>query len=141
MEPYDEPEIEAAETLIRRIDRTQHVVRDENFNCERISTKAFSPSSEPNGGMSVDIKRLIEQAGLDAREYVTTPKYIGSVAFSAGAARDENLLVGYDPSPDNPYHGEVWGENRPNRFTRAQKNALLAASVWFVEIPGVEITV
>lgn len=89
--------------------------------------------------MSVDIERLIVDAGLNPREYVRTPKYIGSVAFPVSAARDAKLLVGYDPLPDNPHHGEVWGNDRPNRFTRPQQKALNGACTWYVEIPDVEI--
>ena len=101
MEPYDEDQIGADDTVIRRIDPEQHVVWDDNLDCKRVSSKAFSPSSEPNGGMSVDIESLIVQAGEDPKEYVTTPKYTGSVAFSAGAARDLRLRVGYHPVPEN----------------------------------------
>jgi len=89
--------------------------------------------------MSVDIKKLIDSSGIDAQTYVTTPKYVGSVAFTATVARSAGLLVGYDPVPDNPYHGEVWGSNRPNRFSSSQQKALLNACQWFVEIPDVEI--
>lgn len=137
MDPYDEKAIGPDDIIIRRINPAQHVVIDENRKCRRISSKAFHPST--NGGMSVDIEELILAAELDPRQYVTTPKYIGSVAFSAGSARVANLLVGYDPLPKNPYHGEVWGNPRPDRFTGTQKRKLIAASEWYVEIPGVEI--
>jgi hypothetical protein len=138
-EPHDHSEIEAEGLLIRRIDPIQHVVPDENRNCRRISTKAFQPSSEPKGGMSVDLKQLMDEAAVDARNFVTTPKHIGSVYFKASAARTADLLVGYDPLNDNAYHGEVWGKNRPNRFSKTQSQALLNACSWFVEIPDVEI--
>jgi hypothetical protein len=137
MEPYDEKAIAPDDLIIRRIDPFQHIVTDENRKCRRISSKAFSPST--NGGMSVDIEKLILAAGLDPRQYVTTPKYIGSVAFSAGSARAAKLFVGYDPLPENPFHGEVWGNPRPDRFTGTQKKKLAAASEWYVQIPGVEI--
>lgn len=148
VEPYDEPEIEGKDIIIRRVNPTQHVVPDENTGGRRTSSKLFNPSSEPKGkgGMSVDILKLIAEAGLDAEEFVTTPVYTGSVCFKAEAARMAGLRIGYDPIKDvagvedNPYHGEVWGPNdRPNRFTRAQKKALVDASEWFVKLPGVEI--
>ena len=139
MEPYDENQINAADTIIRRVDPVQHIVPDHNLKCQRVSSKLFSPSSERNGGMSVDIEGLIDEAGLNARNYVTTPKYTGSVAFNAGAARAVALRIGYDPIPGNPYHGEVWGQDRPNRFKSYQKRELANASKWYVEIPGVVI--
>ncbi len=87
----------------------------------------------------MDIKRLIVEAGLDPSIYVTTPRFSGSVAFPAQVARGAGLLVGYDPLPENPHHGEVWGANRPNRFSGAQTSALRNAAVWFVQIDNVEL--
>lgn len=140
VEPYDEFEIEADDSIIRRVNPSQHVVPDENTGRQRTSSKLFSPSSKPNGGMSVDILKLIENAGLNAQEFVTTPVYTGSVYFSAGSARAVGLRVGYDSIPDNSYHGEVWGSvDRPNKFTSIHKRALANASRWFVKLPGVEI--
>jgi len=145
MEPYDEPNIKGDDTIIRRINPVQHVIFDENTGCNRLSSKAFSPSSALNGGMSVDFLGLMEDGGVVAHEFVTTPVFTGSVAFSADAARNANMWVGYDPIkddpnfPDNPFHGEIWGNPKPNRFTTAQKRALRQASEWFVEIPDVTI--
>lgn len=146
VEPYDEDEISGEDLVIRRVDPRHHVVPDENTGEMRTSSKLFRPSSGPLGGMSVDILELIENAGLDARSYVTTPVFTGAVSFRAKDAREVGLRVGYDPilgTPgvaDNPYHGEVWGgHDRPNKFTRGQQRALANASEWFVELPGVKI--
>lgn len=148
VDPYDEPTIEHDDIIIRRVNRDQHVVRDEITGTLRTSSKLFSPSSGLNGGMSVDLLKLIEADGLNAQEYVTTPVFTGSVQFAAHAVRAAGLRVGYDPIKDlagvqdNPYHGEVWGPvQKPNRFTQGQKRALAEASTWFVELPGVEIKV
>lgn len=145
-EPYDEPDIEDEDIIIRRVNPEQHIVPDENTGCQRTSSKLFTPSSEVNGGMSVDILKLIEQSGIDAKKFVTTPVYTASVCFEASATRTAGLRIGYDPIKDvpnvddNPYHGEVWGpKGRPNKFSRRQKRALVEASEWFVELPGVEI--
>ncbi|MGK9042774.1 hypothetical protein KXS05_20605 [Rhizobium sp. SA279] len=137
--PHDHEEIDNDDFLIRRIDPRQHIVQDDNLNCRRLSSKAFQPSSEDGGGMSVDIEKLILADGIDPATYVTSPKYVGSIRFSAEAARSASLLVGYDPLSDNPYHGEVWGENKPNRFSRTQQRAICTASNWLVQIPNVEI--
>lgn len=139
VDPYDEEEIKADDLIIRRINRDQQVVWDDNRGSFRISTKAFTPSSTLNGGMSVDIEAKIVFDGIDPKEYVTTPVFTGSVAFPASAARELNLLVGYDPLTTNAYHGEVWGSKRPNRFNKSQKNGLLQASAWYVELEGVQI--
>ena len=146
VDPYDEPEIEGEDVIIRRVNPNQHVYLNENTGKLRISTKLFSPSNAPKGGMSVDILKLIEDAGLDAHEFVTTPVFTGSVCFKANDARTVGLVIGYDPIQnvpnveDNPYHGEVWRtDGNPNKFTRTQQKALIEASEWFVELPSVEI--
>ena len=139
-EPYDEQRIGASDSIIRRINRDQHVIWDDNRSCYRIASKAYKPSSGPHGGMSVDIESLMIADGQDPRVYVTTPVFLGSVSFYAADIRGLQLRVGYDPIPGNPYHGEVWGGfERPNRFTSAQSRGLAAAARWYVEIPGVEL--
>jgi len=84
--------------------------------------------------MSIDIKKSIEAAGLDARVFVTTPKWIGSVVFKAGVPRASGLLVGYEPIPGNDHHGEVWGT-----FSKADSKNIQRASIWFVAIPDVDV--
>jgi hypothetical protein len=128
VKPHDHAEILQGDLLIRRIDPQQHIVPDENRNCRRLSSKAFQPSSGEGGGMSVDIERLISDAGLVPSEFVTS------------VPRADGLLVGYDPLPDNPYHAEVWGGDRPNRFSNGQRKAIAKSAQWFVQIDGVEIT-
>lgn len=100
---------------------------------------AFKCSSGENGGMSVDLQQQIEDAGLDAKTYVTTPRWIGSVRFQAGKLRAEDFMVGFDPIFDpidtNPYHGEVWG-----KFTKGKQNRLRQLCEWFVPIDGASIS-
>ena len=91
--------------------------------------------------MSVDLERFIRESGQDPRVYVTTPRWYGSLQLSVGSVRDANLLVGYDPVPENPYHGQIWSKDgKPTRGQqKQQERALRRISAWFVEIPGVEI--
>ena len=90
--------------------------------------------------MSVDLQNAIEQAGLDARTYVTTQRWLGSIRFQAGRVRRQEFqvgaspIVGRDDIEDNPYHGEIWGT-----FNRRQQKALRQMSEWFVRINGVAI--
>jgi len=97
---------------------------------------AFSPSSPAQGGgLSVDLQREIEESGRVATEFVTTPIWIGSVRFSAQQLRDEGFQVGFDPlPPDNPFHGEIWGN-----FTTGKKKKLMKLAEWFVPIPEVSL--
>lgn len=125
--PHNHPEITAEDRIIRRISE-EHFVPDQKLNGnKRLSRMAFQASSHGNRGMSVDVERSITAAGLDAREFVTNPKFMCSVWFEAGFLRSQCLLVGYDPLPDNPHHGEVWG-----RFSKGLQTKLLKAAEWFV---------
>ena len=147
VDSYNEDRIKDEDFIIRRVNPEQHVVLDENTGRRRTSSKLFSLSSTPNYGMSVDIPKLMEEANVDAKEFVTTPVYTGSVRFRAKAARAVGLRIGYDPIKDvpgvedNPYHGEVWAASSQslNKFSRSQKKALVGASEWFVELPDVDI--
>jgi hypothetical protein len=82
--------------------------------------------------MSIDIKKSIEEAGLDPKTFVITPRWIGSVIFNVDTPRSLGLQVGYDPIPENNHHGEVWGQ-----FTKAKSKSIQRASQWFVAIPDV----
>ena len=82
--------------------------------------------------MSVDLEVSILEAGLNPKSYVTTPRWTGSVRFEAGALRNEGLRVGFNPLPENPHHGEVWGD-----FSQSRKRRLQQLCEWFVPIEGV----
>jgi hypothetical protein len=128
--PHNHAGVGPSDGVIRRISDNQ-IVTDKNGQ-KRISSKAFQGSSEPNGGMSVDLERSILEAGLDPKAYVTTPRWISSVRFEAGTLRSDGFLVGFHPIPENPHHGEVWGD-----FSKAKKRRLQALCGWFVVIEGV----
>ena len=130
--PHDHPEILDGHNVIRRISEKQIVTDAEGHR--RISSIAFKPSSDANGGMSVDLEHFIESTVRDPRAFVTTPIWFGSVFFQAGTLRGERLQVGYDPIQGNEFHGEVWGVR-----TRAQSRRLQELAAWYVEIPDVQI--
>lgn len=126
--PHDHPDILNSDEIIRRISEEQLVTVG---GVRRISSIAFQPSGGANGGMSIDVRASIEEAGLNAKQFVTTPKWIGSVVLYASVPRDQGLLVGYDPIPGNDHHGEVWGQ-----FSKGKSKALQRACQWFVPIAG-----
>ena len=128
--PHDHDEILPEDGIIRRISH-QQIVFDKKVNGQRISSLAFNPP----GGMSVDLQRQIEEAGLNSRQYVTTPRWIGSLRFEAGPVRAIGFQVGFDPLLTNPYHGEIWG----NFKDRKNQRKLRKVSEWFVQIPGIAI--
>jgi len=86
--------------------------------------------------MSVDLPREIESAGHDAKAYVSTPPSIGSVLFVAEHFRNQSLMVGHDPLPTNPHHGQVWG-----KFSKSKQNTLLKVATWLVPIADVVLCV
>lgn len=133
VEPHDHVGIQANDGIIRRVS-DQQVVTDEKSGGRRLSSMAFKASTGPNAGMSVDLQMQIEEAGLDARTYVTTPRWVGSLRFEAGALRSEGFMVGFDPLPENPHHGEVWGT-----FSKSKQRRLRELCQWFVPIDGVSI--
>lgn len=92
-------------------------------------------SNDLGGGMSVDLQREIEEAGLNAFQFVTSPIWIGSVRFTAQQLREQDFMVGFDPlPPGNPFHGEVWG-----KFTTGKKKTLRRIAQWFVPIENVTL--
>ncbi|MFD2184343.1 hypothetical protein [Rhodoplanes azumiensis] len=132
--PHDHDGIDASHGVIRRISELQIVT--DKAGQRRISSLAFKPSGGSNGGMSVDLEESIRAAGLDPYGYVTTPRWTGSVKFVVGDLRNENFKVGFNPLPENPHHGEVWGD-----FGRAKQRRLQTLARWFVPIEGVIIAV
>ena len=130
--PHDHEEIEPADGIIRRI--SANYLTPGPDGKPRISSMAFQGSTGTNGGMSVDIEKSISSAGLNVRDHVTSPQFMGSVRFTAGELRGEGLLVGFHPVVGNDHHGEVWGN-----FTGGKRKALLRMARWFVEIDGVTL--
>jgi hypothetical protein len=84
--------------------------------------------------MSVDIQSFIEAAGSDLKTYVSNPPWIGSIRLIAQQFRSEGFLVGAEPLPSQPHHGEVWGN-----FTKSKQRLFLRSCEWLVEIDGVSL--
>jgi hypothetical protein len=131
--PHDHHELFADDVVYRRISR-EHIKVDAEGR-PFVSSMAFQESSEPNHGMSIDIDKLIVEAGLDPFTYVVKPDWPGSVQFLVGDLRGLGFQVGYDPlPPDLPHHGEVWGIR-----SKPHKRALKKAASWHVEVVGVAL--
>jgi hypothetical protein len=111
-------------------------VFDPKVGGNKLSTMVLNPSSGPNGGLSVDLQKEIEEANIGVEQFVMNPPWIGAIRYEAGQFRDEDLKVGFDPLPENPYHGEVWGS-----FTRSKQKKLLELAEWFVQLDGVVLNV
>lgn len=135
--PHDHAEILAQDGVIRRISDKQVVSRPDGRRT--LSSIAFKPSGGIDGGMSIDLEAWLRQDNVAPEEYVTTPRWVGSVRFTAGMLRNEGCRVGWDPLerqgafPANRYHGEVWDIDRP------KQRRLHELAEWFVPMDGVEI--
>jgi hypothetical protein len=127
--PHDHAGISDKDGIIRRIS-IHHVTPDPATGARRISSMAFVPSSGTNGGMSIDLQALIEESGQDARLYVQSPPWVGAVRFDAEMLRAEKLQVGFDPLPENLFHGQVWGA-----FPKSLRRRLATLAKIFVPIP------
>ncbi|KJS16002.1 MAG: hypothetical protein VR78_08085 [Hoeflea sp. BRH_c9] len=137
--PHDHAGIANSDGIIRRVSEKQ-VVTDK-FGNRVLSSYVFKASSSgAYPGKSVDLEALIMEAGIDPKVFVTTPRWCGSIRYTAGLLRGLGLQVGFEPleeehpHPANPYHGEVWGD-----FNKEQQKQLRARAAWYVTMDGVFI--
>jgi hypothetical protein len=138
VQPHDHDEILNNHEIIRRVSERQIVTDSSGKKIN--SSIIFKASEGKNSGMSVDLRQLIETAGINPKSYVTTPRWTGSLLFKVADLRGLGFKVGYDPieKPEpNPYHGEVWGTFSKGESGTRKKLQNLA--VWFVEIENVSI--
>ena len=131
--PYDDPDIKADDGLIRHINPDYHLVPDQNTGRLRLSTAAFSGSSKPPRGMSVDLERPMIEAGLDNQSMLPNADF-GALRLIAGEMRELGHKVGRNPQSDNPYHGEVWGIGQG----RSAKKRIMDKAVWIKKPTGLE---
>lgn len=130
--PHDDPAIVFDDGLIRYIP-TNQVVFDQNIGRSRLSSGAFSESSEPPGGMSVDLERLMANDGLPSLGRLPHPPF-GAVRLIAGEMRALGHQVGSDPLPHNPYHGAVWNIGKSKRARRR----IMERIAWLKKPEGLE---
>ena len=128
---HDHPGIQSESILLRGVPQ-DYVI--EKGGGPRISSMLYQGSSLGNRSMSVDLGQLIEKRGIPANEYIKSKPWIGIVGWSAKQVRQMEFQVGYDPLPENVFHGAVWGE-----FRRAQKKQLAASASWIVNARGVSL--
>ena len=123
--PHDHPEILDGHHVIRHI--TPHDLHPEQeTGVTRVASGAYSELSDPHGGMSVDIEEWIVRDGLNPLHYVADLSY-GATRINVGELRALELKVGWDPQPDNPHHGGVWGIG--NGSKRKRKVSAIAVTI------------
>jgi hypothetical protein len=135
--PHDEPLLNDSNNLIRKINIRSHIVTDENTGGRRISSAAFSATSDdPHFGMSVDLGQSVIASGKQEADVV--PVGFGAVRLKTGNVRELGLQVGSDPetetTPPNPHHGQIWGVKNKYR-----KKLHSIVDDWVVPISGVNL--
>src|SRR5438874_455042 len=120
--PHDHPEILPEHHVIRHI-LPRDIHADQGTGIRRVASGAYSESSQKHGGMSVDIEDWMTADGLAALHYVVDAAH-GAVRLNVGNLRGMGFRVGWDPVPENPHHGAVWGiGNGSRRRRRIAENA------------------
>jgi hypothetical protein len=105
--PHDHAEILAEHHVIRHI-TPNDLHTDQGTGVTRVASGAYSESSDAHGGMSVDIEEWMAADGLEPLHYVADETH-GAVRLNVAALRPLGFQVGWDPLPENPHHGAVWG--------------------------------
>lgn len=101
----DDPNIQAAERLFRRIP-SAWVDWDERGNA-LISSAAFKHEE-----LSINLESLMRRDGRPPEDAIRNYPRYGLAAITAAHARSLNQAVAPDPLPDEPAHGVVYGKKR-----------------------------
>lgn len=87
---------------------------------ERPSSAAFSDSKK--GGTSVD--RQMGRNIDDCSSFLKQTHDGIVVTISYQDIKDANVFADYDPTPDNIYHTQLYGDSTKKQLTKAQRKKL-----------------
>lgn len=121
----DDRSIRAEERLLRRVPPV-HIVWSDNQDSYRVSSAAFTNSSD-GSGMSVSIEIILERHGLGVEAVLQGYNGFGLVALGAGFVRGHGQVIVKKPVPDDLSHGEVIGDK-----TRATRRAFAGHAEWVI---------
>jgi hypothetical protein len=120
VQPHDDPRLTADDYVIRYTSPNERS-RDDTLGRYRISSGAYTESSVPPYGVSVQIERLLIAASLTAEQKAPSADH-GIVRLRVGTLREMGFKVGYDPEPNNPTHGEIWGVSNTRRAKKIARH-------------------
>lgn len=138
--PHNHTQILDSDYVIRLISSEWQVLDEKFPEGKRLSSVAWEPSSELNGGVSVVLESLLIADELNIPEFITSSRYPASIKMNVGSIRQHNFQVGYDPVKDepsisdNPYHCQIWGVT-----TKGKQNLLKNISSWVVALNNVSL--
>lgn len=104
----DDPQIGNTASLLRRVP-WWHIVWDNNTKKWRASSAAFE-NSDDGSPMSVRVRPLLEEMGLDLASVLADYPDFGLAEFPAGEARAKQQVVALQEVHDEPAHGAVAGK-------------------------------
>jgi hypothetical protein len=118
----DDATICDGERLFRRVHITQ-LVRDDDTGLARVSSGVFKDKE-----LSINIESVLSDAGSSAEACLHNYKTHILISITAGDARHFCQAVCYDPLPNDPSHGLVYGSKNKTSI----HNGLRAAAVWAI---------
>ena len=141
--PHDHPALQGATRMLRGV-APDHVVRDDNYGCQRLSSALFKNNPDRHGYLSFNSQFCIEERAEDPAGYMTDRGWLGVVsvtvanfrAFDPATQLGSEWKIGMVPLPNNippdPCHGAVWGS-----ISKSRADQIRRASSWLVEIASV----
>ena len=115
VEPHNHTQIQDEDIMLRGIPEQQIVSTSDGGR--RISSGAFSRSSDKYGGLSLGAKKVLECHGRTTEDWAAG-RFSAVVCFPAETLRSAGVQVGWDPLEDDPAHCSAWdasGEPFPRK--------------------------
>ncbi len=106
VEPHDHEQIQDEDFMLRGIPEQQIVSTPDGGR--RISSGAFSRSSDTYGGLSLGAKKVLECLEKTTEEWAAG-RFSAVVCFPAGMLRKAGVQIGWDPLDEDPAHCNAWG--------------------------------
>jgi hypothetical protein len=112
---FDDPNIPDVERLFRRI-HLVHIVLGDGGKSE-VSSAAFRDTE-----LSVNLESVMQRAGREPKDALKSNSRDLLMSITASVCRQNDQLVGPDPTSDEPAHGYVFGK-KSKRIQRALRDA------------------
>jgi hypothetical protein len=141
--PHDHPDLVGEARMLRGV-ASNHIVPDNNYGCQRLSSALFKNKPNRQGYLSVGSQPCIEACDQAPVDYMDGRGWLGVVSISVESFRSfdpatqaaDRWKIGMYPLPNDdppdPCHGAVWGT-----ITKAKADDIRRVVEWLIEIPDV----